>query len=57
MDNQLADFLAERRDAQRKRTAEELFERFKEVTGRAPASVAELYAFLIEERIEKGKQS
>jgi hypothetical protein len=28
MDNQLADFLAERRDAQRERTAEYLFERF-----------------------------
>jgi hypothetical protein len=53
MDNQLADFLAERRE----RTADYLFERFKEVKGRAPASVAELYAFLVEERIEKGKRS
>jgi hypothetical protein len=54
MDNKLADFLAERRDTQRKRTAEYLFERFKKAKGCAPASVAELYAFLIEERIEKG---
>jgi hypothetical protein len=46
MDNQLADYLAERR----RRTPEYLFERFKTVKGRAPASVAELYAFLIEER-------
>ena len=49
MDNQLADFLAERRDTQRKRTAEYLFERFKKAKGRAPATVAELYAS-IEER-------
>jgi hypothetical protein len=49
MDDLLADFLAERRE----RTAEYLSERFKEVKGRAPASVAELYAFLIEERKAK----
>lgn len=53
MDNQLADYLAERRDTQRKRATEYLFERFKKVKGRAPASVAELYAFLIEERKAK----
>ena len=31
-----------------------MFERFKKAKGCAPASVAELYAFLIEERIEEG---
>jgi hypothetical protein len=53
MDNQLADYLAERRE----RTPEYLSERFKQAKGRAPASVAELYAFLVEERLEKEKQS
>jgi hypothetical protein len=52
MDKQLGDFLAERRE----RTPEYLFERFEKAKGRAPASVAELYAFLIEEQM-KGKQS
>jgi hypothetical protein len=55
-DDLLADFLAKRLGAHRKRAAEALLERFKQAKGRAPASVAELQTFLIEERM-KGKQS
>lgn len=56
MDDLLADFLAKRRGAQRKRAAEELLKRFKKAKGRSPFSVAELQAFIVEERM-KGKRS
>jgi hypothetical protein len=57
-DGPFANFLAKRRNALLKaRMAKALLKRFKKVKGRAPASAAELYAFVIEERIEKEKQS
>jgi hypothetical protein len=56
-DDPLADFLAKRRDAliKMRKTMAQL-ERFKKEKGRAPATLAELQNFLIEERL-KGKQS
>jgi hypothetical protein len=55
-DDLLANFLAKRRSAQRKRAAEELLKRFKKAKGRSPFSVAELRAFILEEQ-SKGNRS
>ena len=51
-DGPFANFLAKRRNALLKaRMAKALLERFKKAKGRAPASVDEIKAFLIEERL------